>query len=165
MVCFKTIRWSTIEHPGLPAAWAFVIVTCFFTLSLMILSYSFPTLLASVIPLSFEHFPFSSLPLYSLIISPSSQLRGVSSSLWTFSSISFRTFLVSLFASMKISFGILSGPRLLFLFSFFIAAFISFSLIWSSVSVAVSGSFSRFFLTWVFILLVHSAYSAVPSLA
>ena len=63
MVCFKTIRWSTVQHPGLPPTWAFVIVTCFFTLSLMSLSYSFPTLLTSVIPLSFEHFPFSPLPL------------------------------------------------------------------------------------------------------
>ena len=85
-----------MEQPGLPPAWAFVMLTCFFTLSFIILSYTFPILLARVIPLSFEHFPFIPFPLYNLIISPSSQLFGISSVLWIVSIISFRMSLVSL---------------------------------------------------------------------
>ena len=57
-VCFRTIKWSTVELPCMPPARAFVITTCCLTLLLIILSYSFPTLLARVIPISFEHFPF-----------------------------------------------------------------------------------------------------------
>ena len=63
IVCFRTIKWSTVEHRGFPPACAFVILTSFFTLSFIILSYTFPILLARVIPLSFEHFPFCPFPL------------------------------------------------------------------------------------------------------
>ena len=31
ILCLRIIRWSTVEHPGLPPACALVIVTCFFT--------------------------------------------------------------------------------------------------------------------------------------
>ena len=77
MVCFITIRWSTVALPGIPPAWASVICTTFFTLSLMILSYTLPMLLAGVIPLSFEHLPLVPLPLYSLIMWAWSQLDGI----------------------------------------------------------------------------------------
>ena len=58
IVCFRTIRWSAVALPGIPPAWASVIFTCPFILSLIILLYNFPKLLARVIPLSFEHLPF-----------------------------------------------------------------------------------------------------------
>ena len=59
MVCLRTIRWSTVAQPLFSLACAFVIWTSCFTLSLVILSYTLPTLLASVIPLSLEQFPAS----------------------------------------------------------------------------------------------------------
>ena len=58
IVCFRTIRWSAVALPGIPPAWASVIFTCPFILSLIILSYNFSELLARVIPLSFKHLPF-----------------------------------------------------------------------------------------------------------
>ena len=132
MVCFRTIRWSTVAHPLFPPACAFVIWTCYFTLSLIILSYTLPTLLVSVIPLSLEHFPFCPLPLYILIISPSAHSSGMFSLLCAFSIIVFSAFLVSSSASINIWLGSLSGPRLFFLFSFFISFCISLSDIISS---------------------------------
>ena len=79
-VCLRTIGWSTVELPSIPPAWALVMTTCCLTLSLMILSYTFPTLLTSVIPHLLEHFPFFfHFPLYNRIISPFSQLGGISS--------------------------------------------------------------------------------------
>ena len=116
----STIRWSVVELPGFPPAWAFVICSSFFILSFIILSYTFPTLLANVMPLSFEHFPLVPFPLYSLIISPSSHAWGMFSDSCAFSIMAFNIFLVSGVPSMNISFGILSGPRLFFLFSFFL---------------------------------------------
>ena len=70
-----------------PPAWAFFIHVFSFslTLSLMILLYTFSTLLASVIPLLLEHFPFMPFPLYSLIISPFSHAPGISSVMCAFS--------------------------------------------------------------------------------
>ena len=74
----------------------------------------------------------------------------------TFSIISLSISLVCLFASMNSSFGILSGPRLLFLFSFFIAWLNSFSLILSSGLLFIGGSSSDD-LTCSFIFFVQSA--------
>ena len=45
IVCFWTIRWSAVALPGIPPAWASVIFTCPFMLSLIIISYNFPKLL------------------------------------------------------------------------------------------------------------------------
>ena len=53
----KARRWSTVARPFLPPACASVIWTFVVALLLTIRRNSFPTLLASVIPLSFEHFP------------------------------------------------------------------------------------------------------------
>ena len=65
---------------------------------------------------------------------------------------------------MNASFGMLSGPRLFFLFSFFIAFFTSLSvMIWP-----VSGCWfcsSRVSCTFVSIVRVHSSYPSVPGLA
>ena len=49
------MRWSQVALPGVSPACDPVISTCFFILSLTILSY---ILLARVIPLSLEQFPF-----------------------------------------------------------------------------------------------------------
>ena len=62
MVCFKTIRQSTMDQPSFLHAWAFVMLTCFFTLSFIIISYTSPMLLAGVIPLSFKHLSFHAFP-------------------------------------------------------------------------------------------------------
>ena len=118
IVCFSVTRWSQVALPGVPPACDPVISTCFFILSLTILSYTLPALLARVIPLSLEHFPFFPLPLYSLRISPSRQLGGIFSALWILLKILHIMFLVSWSASMNTSFGILSGPRL---FSFLVS--------------------------------------------
>ena len=89
---------------------------------------------------------FTPFPLYSLFISPSSQLCGIFSFVWTSLIMSHSMFLVSWSASMNISFGNWSGPKLFFLFSFFIAA---------SISVLSSSTcFSMFFLS-IFPLLLH----------
>ena len=139
-------------------------VLLFFILSLRILSYTLPTLLASVIPRSLLHFPFIPFPLYSLLISPSSQLSGIFSLLCIAFIILQNIFLVSVSASMKISLGILSGPRLFFLLSFVIAPFSS----WITIgSYSVPGFV---YCCWVFfivavIILVDSSYSWVPGLA
>ena len=45
MVWSRIIRWSQVALPGMPPAWASVSWTSFFTLSLMILSNTFPGLL------------------------------------------------------------------------------------------------------------------------
>ena len=74
-----------------------------FILSLRILSYTLPTLLASVIPRSLLQFPFIPLPLYSLLIPPSSQLSGIFSLLCISFIILQNKFLVYGSASMKIS--------------------------------------------------------------
>ena len=75
-------------------------------------------------PLSLEHFHLVPFPLYSLIISPSSHARGIFSASCAFSVMAFNIFLVSGVPSMNISFGILSGPRLFFLFSFLLRCWI-----------------------------------------
>ena len=56
-------RWSVVDLPSFPPACASVMFICFRARLLMILSYTFPTLLATVIPCSFEHIPFLSLSL------------------------------------------------------------------------------------------------------
>ena len=66
---------------------------------------------------------------------------------------------------MNISFGILSGPRLLFLFSFFIIPSISLSLILFSVLQLVLGVSLRAIFTCLVIFSVHFWYSGLPSLA
>ena len=149
----------------MPPAWAFVITTCCLTLSLIILSYSFLTLLARVIPLSFEHFPFLPLPLYSRIISPCSQLVGISSVVCILLKIFRMVFLTVLFPSMNISFGISSGPRLFFLFSFLMALFNSFSLNGSLPWLLVVVVFSVAWWTVSVMCWVQFAYSGVPGLA
>ena len=58
VVWSRIMRWSQVALPGIPPDWASVGWTSFFTLSLMNLSNTFPGLLASVILLSFEHFPW-----------------------------------------------------------------------------------------------------------
>ena len=63
VACFNTMQWSAVELLVFPPAWAFVMWIFFFTLSLMILSYTFSTWLVSVIPLSLEHLPFTPFPL------------------------------------------------------------------------------------------------------
>ena len=55
IVCFSVMRWSQVALPACDP----VISTCFFILSLTILSYTLPALLARVIPLSLEHFSFA----------------------------------------------------------------------------------------------------------
>ena len=102
----------------MPPAWASVSWTSFFTLPLIILSKTSPGLLASVIPLSFEHFPLVSFPLYSLRIWPICQLSRISSFTWILLNVSLKISLVFLFASMNVSLGMSSGPRL-FSFQFF----------------------------------------------
>ena len=111
----STIRWSSVAFPVIPPPCASVMCASLFILLLRIISYTLPTLLASVITRSLLHFPCIPFPLYSLLIYPSSQLSGIFSLLCISFIILQNTFLVSGSASTKISLGILSGPRLLFL--------------------------------------------------
>ena len=161
IVCFSVMRWSQVALPGVPPACDPVITTCFFILSLTILSYTLPALLARVIPLSFEHFPFFPLPLYSLRISPSRQL----SALWILLKILHSMCLVSWSASMNTSFGILSGPRLFFLFSLLMALFISFGVMGSSPCSGFVLLFLTACSTATLISSVDLWYSGCPSLA
>ena len=119
MVWSRIIRWSQVALPGMPPAWASVSWTSFLTLSLMILSNTFPGLLANVIPLSFEHFPLVPFALYSLRIWSICQLFGISSFTWILMTASLKISLVFLFASMNVSLGMSSGSRLFFLFVFY----------------------------------------------
>ena len=93
------------------------------------LSNNIPALLAKVMPLSLLHFPFVPFPLYSLLISLCCHCCGICSSLYIVFGISRHIHLVCSSASMNASFGIRSGPLLLFLFSFFIQVFSSSLLI------------------------------------
>ena len=78
MVSFTShVRWSTVALPFCPPAWASDILMVVDILLLIILSNIFPKLLARVIPLSFEHFPFVHLPLYSRIIFPVCHWVGI----------------------------------------------------------------------------------------
>ena len=95
-------------------------------LLLIILSNIFPKLLAKVIPLSFEHFPFVPLPLYSRIISPVCHWVGILC-------VCIILFIVCRYmcftfgsAFVNISFGILSGPVALLFFICFIVFVSSF---------------------------------------
>ena len=119
-------------------------------------------LLLSVIPLSFEHFPFFPFPLYMLIMLPFFHSSGIS---WWWAVL----FSIVLYISMdlfvalvKISFGISSGPVAFLFCSFFWAFFISCvvisSMFWCFSVSAVS-------LTAFVILFVHAWYSGLPSLA
>ena len=126
MVSFCRARWSTVALPFCPPAWASVILMVFDILLLIILSNIFPKLLARVIPLSFEHFPFVPLPLYSLIISPVCHWVGILCVciilliVWRYMSFTFGS------AFVNISFGILSGPVALLFFIRFIVFVNSF---------------------------------------
>ena len=86
--------------------WAFVVA-----LLLTIRSNSLPTLLDSVVPLSFEHFPLVPLPLYSLVMFAFSHCSGMLpfSRMWL--SIFRYTLWVFPVAFRKISLGMLSGPE------------------------------------------------------
>ena len=104
---------------------------------------------------------FTPFPLYSLFISPSSQLCGIFSFVWTCLIMSRSMFLVSWSASVKISFGIWSGPKRFFLIGLFIAAPISLFVIGSC-----SGSGVLYF-SWnsfiVFVTIsVDAWHSVVP---
>ena len=100
MICLSTMRWSTVVLHGIPPAWAPVIFTAFFTLSFMILSYTLPTLLARVIPRSFQHLPLVPLPLYRRIMFPWSQLFKIFSSWWILLMVFNNVLLVASLASM-----------------------------------------------------------------
>ena len=118
MVSFSMRRWSVVALPFFPPAWASEMLTFFRLRSFIIRSYTFPALLDTVIPLSLEHFPFFPLPLYIFVILPFLQVSGIC----FFSRIMLKILLyisfVLWFASIKTSFGILSGPVLLFRLSF-----------------------------------------------
>ena len=70
IIFFSMRRCSIVDLPSFPPACASVMSICFRARLLMILSYTFPTLLATVIPRSFENIPFLPFPLYSLVIVP-----------------------------------------------------------------------------------------------
>ena len=116
IMLFMIVIWSAVDLPDWPPACASVVFISFFTRLFTILSNTLPMLLASVIPLSLLHLPFSPFPLYILIISPSCHSLGIVSS-WYNWFITFRYIsLVSRSASIIASFGILSGPVLFFPF-------------------------------------------------
>ena len=93
-------------HPACASViWAFVVA-----LLLTICSNSLSTLLASVIPLSFEHFPLVPLPLYSLVMFPLSHCSGMLPLSWMWLSIFRYNFRVFMEAFRKILSGMLSGP-------------------------------------------------------
>ena len=77
MLFFNISRWSVVDFPFWPPAWASVMLTFGSIHLLIICSNTFPKLLARVIPRSYKHFPFVPFPLYSLIISPSSHCSGM----------------------------------------------------------------------------------------
>ena len=71
------LLWRSLSFPSLGICHADFI----FALLFIILSYNFPKLLESVIPLSFEHFPFVPFPLYTVMMLhvPSCHSSGISS--------------------------------------------------------------------------------------
>ena len=71
MLSFSSVRWSVVDLPSLPPAWASDIFIWGRVRLSIIRSYTFPMLLDTVIPLSLEHFPFFPFPLDSRVISPS----------------------------------------------------------------------------------------------
>ena len=87
----------------------------------MNISYTFPTLLATVIPRSFEHIHFLPFPLYSHVIVPIFNCWGVSCFLIMQLNRFLYMLIVLLSAFVNISFGISSGPQLFQLFIFCIA--------------------------------------------
>ena len=105
------------------------------------------------------------MPLYSLRIFPSRQLGGIFSALWILLKILHIKYLVSWSASMNTSFGILSGPRLFFLFSLLMALFISFVVMGSSPCSAFVLLFLNACSTATLISSVDLWYSGSPSLA
>ena len=155
---------------GMPPACASVISVTFFTLSFIILSYSFPALLARVMPLSFEHLPLVPLPLYGLIMLPCSQLLGIVSSwcIWLIACLS--SFLVVGSASMNTSLGISSGPMLFRRLSFLMAVLISFVVMSSLPCSLLFGVLPLFLLLSNSLIVsvmcfVQASYSGVPGLA
>ena len=118
IICFSAMRWSVVALASFPPTWASVIWVISYTFPFMIRSYTLPTLLARVIPLSLEHFPSWPLPLYSLMIFPLSHGLGMISSSWTLFIILIGVLVVSWLASRNISFGMSAGPWLFFLMRF-----------------------------------------------
>ena len=102
--------------PSFPPTWASVICVTSLTLSFMIRSYTFPTLLARVIPLSLEHFPFWPLLLYSLMILPLSHDLGMLSSSCTLLIILVKVLVVYWLASRNTVFHLGCHPVLSFPF-------------------------------------------------
>ena len=78
----------------------------------MILSYDFPKLLDSVIPLSLEHLAFIPFPLYIVMISSSCHSCGIVSVFVILFRVAWYMVLVSWSASVKASLGMVSGPVL-----------------------------------------------------
>ena len=113
-------RWSVVDLPSFPPACASVLFICFRARLLITLSYTFPTLLATVIPRSFEHIPFLPFPLYSLVIVPICHCWGVSCFLIMQLNIFLYILFVLLSAFVNISFGISSGQQLFPFFRFFV---------------------------------------------
>ena len=127
----------------------------------MILSNTFPGLLVSVIPLSFEHFPWVPFPLYSPRVWPICQLSGISSFTWILLKASLKISLVFLFASMNIPLGMSSGPRLFFQFLWLFLFPLG---IFGLVLMLFVQLFGVFF-TSVSMYFVQFSYSGVPGLA
>ena len=143
--------WSVVALFFLPPAWFSLLLTFVLTLSFMILSKTLPTLLARVIPLSFEHFSFFPLPLYSLTIFPVRHCEGISFVFAMLLRTSRYFSMVSVLASMNISFGISSGPMAFPLFSFLIASVISF-VVTSCVGLFISVDSASLFLLFAWFL-------------
>ena len=136
---------------------------CLCILLLTIRSNGLPTLLASVIPLSFEHFPLVPLPLHSLVMFPFSHCSGMLpfSGLWlSIFRYNFRVFPV---AFMKTSLGMLSGPGHFTLLRVFIALSSSFSV--NGSSFGASCRIASTDETILFMWLVHFLYWGLPSRA
>ena len=70
MLSFSIVRWFVVDLPSLPPACASDICICGRVQLSIIRSYTFPMLLDTVIPLSFEHLPFFPFPLHSRVIIP-----------------------------------------------------------------------------------------------
>ena len=110
----------------------------------MILSYNFPKLLDSVIPLLLEHLPYIPFPLYLVMVSPSCHSCGIVSVFVILFRVAWYMVLVCWSASMKA----------FFLLSFCIAVFSSFvSICFISGLCCICVSIS---LTLFFISSVHS---------
>ena len=77
MLSFSIVRWSVVDLPSLPPACTINIFICGRVRLSIIRSYTFPMLLDTVIPLSFEHLPFFPFPLCSRVIIPLRHSSGM----------------------------------------------------------------------------------------